>query len=88
MGAVREDDSVPGILADLDRVRALDALRFTWGDLYGAGWDLVNGWWYRRRDGLSGLVRVAGPIDLTGHDQLAAAIAADHAFRPVRLEAQ
>jgi hypothetical protein len=42
MGAVQEDGTVPRTLADLNRDKAKDALRCTWGDAYELGWDLAR----------------------------------------------
>jgi hypothetical protein len=57
--------------------RALEALRWNWGEAYLIGWDVVRDWWANRRDGLGGDITAAGP------DELRAAILADYTLKPV-----
>ncbi|HLI40491.1 MAG TPA: hypothetical protein VKV35_02465 [Streptosporangiaceae bacterium] len=60
-----------------DAARALEALRWQWGDGYDIGLD-GGQWRYRRRDGLGGRETADDP------GELGAAIADDCAFRRVR----
>jgi hypothetical protein len=57
-----------------DQERALDALRYDWGDAYDIG---VDEWQARRKDGKGGLIEAATP------DQLRRLIIEDYTFLPV-----
>jgi hypothetical protein len=57
--------------------RALEALRWNWGEAYRIGWDVARDWWANRRDGLGGDITAADP------DELRAAILADYTLKPV-----
>jgi hypothetical protein len=58
------------------RRKALETLRWNWGDAYKIGFD--GGWWFRRRDGIGGRERAGDP------DELHKLIVGDYEFRPVR----
>jgi hypothetical protein len=58
---------------------ALEALELDWGSVYLIGYDSEYGWWAERRDELGGLIEEGSP------DELRAAMAEDHALKPVTL---
>lgn len=59
----------------------LAALQWHWGEAYLIGCDDEHGWWASRRDQIGGLITEGGP------DELAVAILADYAFKPVARDA-
>jgi hypothetical protein len=75
-GHAAEEPAEHGRLGGVDE-RALDALRFGWGDAYLIGHDDQRGWWAARRDRIGGLLTAAD------HDALRDAIAEDYALKPV-----
>ncbi len=67
----RDDDGRP----ELDAERALEALRWAWGDAYAIRVEGTGLWLARRLDGL-------GIIEEDGPDELLAAIRDDWLLRP------
>jgi hypothetical protein len=70
-------DAAASALEGTARAKALDALRFHWGDAYEIDYDEELGWWAERRDGLGGRLIAADP------EELFRDIQADYALNPV-----